>query len=355
MRRPRAMLWVSLLVATTVACEELIAEVTAPPEEESTSRGEGRGSRRRRPPRNRNTQPTFPTVAPQPNNANTFPQQWPQPAQTPNRWTAQPAPAGMVAHRLRVTFVDVGQGDSALLETADGHNALIDAGPPEGDEHLRALLAQKGIRTLDWMILTHPHLDHIGGARNVIGAVRVQRVIDPAFPHPIATYDRLLAVIQQQAIPFTPARQGMTLALGSGVGVEVLQPRLPFIDRSRSEANANSVVTRVTVGGVRVLFTGDAEHETEERLLAENRAQLSADVLKVAHHGSRYASTQPFLSAVGARAAGFSSAPGNDYGHPHADTLSALARNNMTIYRTDLQGDVELTTDGARYAFRTTR
>lgn len=347
------MLWVSLLVATTVACEELIAEVTAPPEEERTSRGEGRGSRRRRTPRNRSTQSTAPTV---PTFPNPYPQPTQQPVTIPNRGSAQLAPAGTVAHRLRITFVDVGQGDAALLETSDGHSALIDAGPPEGDEHLRALLAQRGIRTLDWMILTHPHLDHIGGARNVIGAVRVQRVIDPAFPHPIATYDRLLAVIQQQAIPFTAARQGMTLALGStGVAVEVLQPRLPFIDRSRSEANANSVVTRVTAGAVRVLFTGDAETETEERLLAENRAQLGADVLKVAHHGSRYASTQPFLSAVGARAAVISCATGNDYGHPHQETLTALARNNMTIYRTDLQGDVELTTDGARYAFRTTR
>lgn len=346
------MLWVTLLVATTVACEELIAEVTAPPEEERTSRSEGRSARRRRTPRNQANVPTVPTYPTAP----TFPT-YPnaqQPVQVPNRGPAQLAPAGSVAHRLRVTFVDVGQGDAALLESSDGHSALIDAGPPEGDEHLRAVLAQRGIRTLDWMILTHPHLDHIGGARNVMSAVRVQRVIDPAFPHPIATYDRLLAVIQQQAIPFTPARQGMTLTLGAtGIGVEVLQPRLPFIDRSRSEANANSVVTRVTVGSVRVLFTGDAETETEERLLAENRAQLSADVLKVAHHGSRYASTQPFLSAVGARAAVISCATGNDYGHPHQETLTALARNNMTVYRTDLQGDVELTTDGARYAFRT--
>jgi competence protein ComEC len=189
----------------------------------------------------------------------------------------------------------------------------------------------------------------------VLGAVRVQRVIDPAYPHPIATYDRLLAAIQQQAIPFVPARQGQTLALGEGVRVEVLQPRLPFIERSRSEANANSIVTRVVAGAVRVLFTGDAETETEERLLAENRAQLAADVLKVAHHGSRYASTQPFLSAVSARAAVISCGTGNDYGHPHAETLAALARNNVQVYRTDQQGDVELSTDGARYQFRATQ
>lgn len=339
MKSRAAILVVSLVLTTTVACEEILANVTAAPEEERSARRPRRNRRRTNNQDNSNftvpsqVDPRGPAIAVQPR---------------------APSAIGAIAQRLRVTFVDVGQGDAALLETADGHSALIDAGPPEGDEHLRALLAQKGIRTLDWMILTHPHLDHIGGARNVLSAVRVQRVIDPAFPHPIATYDRLLAAIQQQGVPFVQARQGMTLALGSLVTVEVLQPRMPFIDRSRSEANANSVVTRVTAGGVRVLFTGDAETETEERLLQENRAQLQADVLKVAHHGSRYASTQPFLSAVGARYAVISCATGNDYGHPHAETLGALARNNVQLYRTDLNGDVEMSTDGAQVQFRST-
>ncbi|MFO0558513.1 MAG: ComEC/Rec2 family competence protein [Polyangiales bacterium] len=338
MRSRAALAFVSLVMATTVACEEILAEVTAPPEEERAARRPRSRSRTRN--RAQSPQPQVPY------------QQQPQFQQTPG--ITVPQSMGAIANRLRVTFVDVGQGDAALLETADGHSALIDAGPPEGDEHLRAVLAQKGIRSLDWMLLTHPHLDHIGGARNVLGAVRVQRVIDPAYPHPIATYDRLLAAIQQQAIPFMQARQGQTLALGSSVSVEVLQPRIPFIERSRSEANANSIVTRVTAGAVRVLFTGDAETETEERLLAENRAQLSADILKVAHHGSRYASTQPFLSAVSPRVAVISCGTGNDYGHPHAETLGALARNNVQVYRTDLNGDVEMSTDGARYQFRTT-
>ena len=337
MRSRAALVFVSLVMATTVACEEILAEVTAPPEQERAARSPRSRSR---------TRNRAQTQQPQPYQ--------PQPQFQPAPGINVPQSMGAIANRLRVTFVDVGQGDAALLETADGHSALIDAGPPEGDEHLRALLAQKGIRSLDWMLLTHPHLDHIGGARNVLGAVRVQRVIDPAYPHPIATYDRLLAAIQQQAIPFMQARQGQTLALGSSVSVEVLQPRLPFIERSRSEANANSIVTRVNAGAVRVLFTGDAETETEERLLAENRAQLSADILKVAHHGSRYASTQPFLSAVSPRVAVISCGTGNDYGHPHAETLGALARNNVQVYRTDLNGDVEMSTDGTRYQFRTT-
>jgi competence protein ComEC len=344
MRSRSALATVAFILASTVACEEIIAEVTAPPEDERGA--SARNARRRRRPRGGSQTAQSPQVP----NANQV-----APWQGTPSGPAQTYAQAPIAGRLRVTFVDVGQGDSALLETADGHAALIDAGPPEGDEHLRAVLAQKNIRALDWMVLTHPHLDHIGGARNVMGAVRVGRVIDPAFPHPIATYDRLLAEIQSRGIPFTAARQGQTLSLGTGVMVEVLQPRMPFIDRSRSEANANSVVTRVVAGGVRVLFTGDAESETEERLLAENRPQLAADVLKVAHHGSRYASSEPFLAAVGARAGVISCAAGNDYGHPHAETLAALARRSMAVYRTDVNGDVELTTDGARYQFRTAR
>jgi competence protein ComEC len=340
---------VVLLLLTTVACEELIAQVRESPEDERSS-ARGRGGRRRR--RGRRDRGAELAATPQPGAGSPGVG---APFAGPASLARGAAPGTVLAARLRVTFVDVGQGDAALLETMDGHAALIDAGPPEGDEHLRAVLAQRGVRALDWMVLTHPHLDHIGGARNVLGAVRVGRVLDPAYPHPIATYDRLLAEIQSRAIPFAPARQGQTLALGAGVAVEVLQPRMPFVDRSRSEVNANSVVLRVTAGAVRVLFTGDAETETEERLLADNRGQLAADVLKVAHHGSRYASTEPFLSAVGARAAVISCATGNDYGHPHAETLAALSRRGTTVYRTDLNGDVELTTDGAQYAFRTTR
>jgi competence protein ComEC len=354
MSAPRPLLLLCLTLAGAVACDELLAEVTAPPQEERSARdrrvGEGGERRSRRARTSGNRTVSGPTITPFAGTGTTGVAPPPVAPTVPQGGTIGPLFA-----RLKITFVDVGQGDAALLETADGRSALIDAGPPEGDEHLRALLAQRGIRTLDWMVLTHPHLDHIGGARNVLGAVRVQRVIDPAFPHPIATYDRLLAVIQRQAIPFTPARQGMTLSLGASVSVEVLQPRLPFIERSRSEANANSVVTRVVAGGVRVLFTGDAERETEERLLAENRAQLAADVLKVAHHGSRFASTPPFLQAVGAHAAVISCGAGNEYGHPHAETVAALTSRGMAVYRTDQHGDVELTTDGARYLFRTSR
>lgn len=265
------------------------------------------------------------------------------------------APIAPGSVRLRVTFLDIGQGDAALLESADGHAAMIDTGPPEGRPHLREALAQRNVRALDWLILTHPHLDHIGGASDLLGNVRVAQVIDPGFPHPIATYDRLLARIQELGITFVRAQTGGALALGAGAQLEVLQPHQPFISGTRSDVNSNSVVARVTAGNVRVLFTGDSERETEERLLRENAGQLQADVLKVAHHGSRYASTPEFLAAVSPRYAVISCGQDNDYGHPHAETLQSLAQRQIAFFRTDLQGDVTLTTDGAQIAFATAR
>lgn len=262
-------------------------------------------------------------------------------------------PPGSV--RLRITFLDVGQGDAALLETADGHAAMIDTGPPEAQGKIRATLAAHRITRLDWLLLSHPHLDHIGNAVSVLDTIPVGSVVDPAYPHPIATYDRLLARIQQLGLPFVRARTGGTLALGSVASVEVLQPRDPFITRTRSDANANSIVARITTGNVRVLFTGDAERETEQRLLSENRSQLLADVLKVAHHGSRYGTSPAMLAAVSPRYAVISCAMGNDYGHPHAETLTHLARQGVTFFRTDLQGDITFTTDGAHISFATAR
>jgi beta-lactamase superfamily II metal-dependent hydrolase len=258
------------------------------------------------------------------------------------------------AHRplLRVTFIDVGQGDGALLESEDGHAALIDAGPPDAARHVREVLDAHHVTALDWLMFSHPHLDHIGAGRAVLGAYRVARVIDPAYPHAIATYDALLERIQQLGISFTAARTHDTLQLGSRVNVDILLPHEPFIDRTRSDVNSNSIVARVRADRVRVLFTGDAERETEQRLLAENRGQLTADVLKVAHHGSRFASSADFLDEVSPRFASISCGAGNDYGHPHAATLRVLENRHVEVHRTDLEGDITLETDGTAITMR---
>ncbi|MEI8255655.1 MAG: MBL fold metallo-hydrolase, partial [Deltaproteobacteria bacterium] len=147
-----------------------------------------------------------------------------------------------------------------------------------------------------------------------------------------------------------------TLALGSEARVTLLLPHEPFLDAGRSDVNANSVVARVESGRVHVLFTGDAERPTEQRLLAEQTAgTLAADVLKVAHHGSRFASSAALVDAVHPRFAVISCGAGNGYGHPHAATLNLLAARGVVLHRTDLEGDVSLTTDGASVSLEGTR
>ncbi len=257
--------------------------------------------------------------------------------------------------RMRVTFVDVGQGDAAVVQTADGHSALIDSGPPESRERLVTVMAALGISRLDWMMLSHPHTDHIGGAMRVLDRFPVGRIYDPGYAHPIATYDRLLARIGQMSLPYTVARRDLEIPLGNMAHVEVLQPHEPFIERSRSDANSNSVVARVVSGNVRVLFTGDSEWDTERRLLEENRHQLHADVLKVAHHGSRFATTTEFVMAVQPRYAVISSGAGNEYGHPSAAALNNLAQRQVQFFRTDLQGDITMVTDGAAVSMSPSR
>ena len=273
----------------------------------------------------------------------------------PNATESPSGAQGITSPRLRITFLAIGQGDSALLESDDGHAALIDSGPPEGSTHLSEVLAAHHVARLDWLMHSHPHLDHIGGAGAILGRIAVDRVIDPAFPHPLVTYERLLARINEIAIPFQRALTGGRLTIGAHVAVEILLPHDPFIQGTRSDVNSNSIVARVTTGTVSVLFTGDAERETEERLLHEGASHLASDVLKIAHHGSRFASTPEFLTAVTPHYAVISCATGNDYGHPHAATLESLSQRGIAFYRTDLEGDVSMQTDGTVVRFDTER
>ncbi len=273
----------------------------------------------------------------------------------PGRRRAAPT-AAPGAPRLRITFIDVGQGDGALLESGDGHAAMIDAGPPEAADHVRSVLDAHHVTTLDWVMFSHPHLDHIGAGAAVLDHVRVARVVDPAYPHAIATYDRLLARIQQLGLAFTPARTGVTLTLGTDVRVALLLPHEPFLGAGRSDVNANSIVARVETGRVHVLFTGDAERPTEERLLAEQPGgALASDVLKVAHHGSRFASSAALVDAVHPRFAVISCGAGNSYGHPHVATLRLLAARGVALHRTDVEGDVSFSTDGATVSLEGSR
>ena len=263
---------------------------------------------------------------------------------------------------LTVHFFDVGQGDAALIISPSGKTVLIDGGPPEADDRLVPRVRELVKGPLDLVILSHPHLDHLGGMGKVIQAVGVRRYMDPGFDHGSEAYRKLLDVVGKAAekvMTPTPNPSApetlLTIGLGEGATLTILWPRSPqdaFLDRTRSDVNANSIVAKLTYGNTAFLFMGDAEPETEEFLLRKP-IDFTATVLKVGHHGARHSSTEPFLAAVQPQAAIISSGKGNEYGHPTEEALQRLGDVGARIFRTDQQGEIRAVSNGTTVTFTT--
>ena len=276
---------------------------------------------------------------------------------------AQPAPAPTASGKpLTVYFFDVGQGDAALIVSPTGKTVLIDGGPPEAGEHLAARLKQLVRGPLDLVILTHPHLDHLGSLRDAVLAVGAKRYMDPGFDHSSDAYRDLLEFMGKevdQVMTPEPNPQApntfLTVGLGEGVVLTVYWPRSPhepFLQNTRSDANSNSIVTRLTYGKTAFFFTGDSEKDTEEALL-RHRTDLTSTVLKVAHHGGKHSSTQEFLEAVKPKAAVISCSHDNEYGHPTPEALERLSSVGAQVFRTDRNGEIKAVSDGVTVTLQT--
>lgn len=255
--------------------------------------------------------------------------------------------ASIAGPALEVHFIDVGQGDAILIRSPQGKTVLIDTGPPDAKTELLAYLAAYGITRLDLLVNTHPHSDHIGNATAVIEAMPVGRVLDSGFVHPTTTYERMLDAIEKRGVPLRVVRKGQRIVIEDGVTLTALGPEEPFVEKSRSDANANSLVLRLDHGDMRFMLTGDAEEETEERLVPQGTA-LKATVLKVAHHGSKYATHQPFLDAVAPRLAVISCAAANSYGHPAPETMARLRAKSVPILATPPLGNIVIRSNGQK-------
>lgn len=262
-----------------------------------------------------------------------------------------PPPSGA---ELAVHVLDVGQGDALLIVAPGGKTALVDASVPGSGKKILAALGRYGVDHIDLLITTHAHADHIGGADEVIKGTKVYRVLDSKVPNTTKNYEDFLdaieARIENPQDNFITAAPGQTFDLGSGALISVLAPIQPLFtkDQLRSggnEPNANSVVTRLDYGEFSIMLTGDAEAQTEERMM-EGGARLEATILKVGHHGSKYASSEDFLRQGKFKAAVISCGTDNRYGHPSQEVLDRLKAANVRIYRTDLQGEITIRTRG---------
>jgi competence protein ComEC len=258
------------------------------------------------------------------------------------------------AGTLRVDFIDVGQGDAALVTSPTGKTVLIDGGPRKSSGALLAFLTAHTQGPLDLILLSHRHEDHLGGLTAAVREIGARLFIDAPTPHAGQAYEALVQALAARGVTVRQATRGRAIDLGGGATMTLIGPPEPPIAGSRSDVNANSVVARVTFGKLAVLFAGDAEAPTEAWLLASG-ADLHATVLKVPHHGSRYASGARFLQAVGARIAIVSVGVGNDYGHPAPETLMRLAHSGAAVYRTDMDGDVTVEADGRSIHVHTAR
>lgn len=257
---------------------------------------------------------------------------------------------------LHVTVLDIGQGDAILIEAPSGATALIDGGP-DPDLTLRRLGASLPLagRAVDLLVLSHPHHDHITGLVDVLERFRVGAVLHAGIAFENPTYGRLLSDASLAHVPVGLARTGQVLTLDAATSIEIIYPTAADAVAPLPEGDINngSIVMLLRHGGFTALLTGDAKAVIEATLLS--RGLLPAiDLLKVGHHGSAYSSTPALLDQVRPSVAVISAGLGNPYGHPAAETLERLAtRPEIAVYRTDLDGNVEIVTDGTAYRVRT--
>lgn len=236
-------------------------------------------------------------------------------------------------------FIDVGQGDCTLLHTNDAV-ILIDTGTYDSSRDTVSYLKKLGIKRIDCLVLTHPHEDHMGGASNIladfdIGTVFVNKNTSDSF-----FYERFIDEVTRQDITLEFPNLDCVYEYGA-LRVKFLSPKKDYADE-----NHNSIVTLVTFGETEVLFMGDAETIVESDLLDEYN--LKADILKVGHHGSRYASHYEFLNNVLPGICVISCGKDNSYGHPHKEAVDRIEKIGSTILRTDKEGTVCLKTDGEK-------
>ena len=239
---------------------------------------------------------------------------------------------------LKVSFLDVGQADSILIN-ANNKYMLIDAGNNEDGEKLVTYLKSLGIEKFDYVVGTHAHEDHIGGMDNIIDSFDIGTFYMPDVITTTKTFEDVLDSLEKKNLNFDTPQIGSTFDLGK-TKIETI-----YVGNDSKNLNDSSIILKLAYGNISFLFTGDTESDIEKTLLNKD---IESDVLKVAHHGSNTSSSNAFLKKVNPKYAIISVGAGNSYGHPKSVILDRLEKLGTKIYRTDELGTIIVTTDGEK-------
>lgn len=255
-----------------------------------------------------------------------------------NTQTAEQDVAVIGEESLYVHFLDVGQGDSIFIELANEKTMLIDAGENNLGEGIKNYIGDCGYSKIDYLVATYPHADHIGSMAYIVRNMDIGSVYMPKVAANTKIYENLLESIYDKGLKVISAKAGLTIAEESGYTINVVAP----VTIDDDDMNNSSVVIKLSYGDTSFLFTGDAEKE-ELETITDN---ISADVLKVGHHGSTTSTTEEFLSRVNPTYAIISVGKDNSYGHPHDKVLRLLEKFNCKIFRTDVDKTVVFSSNG---------
>lgn len=239
---------------------------------------------------------------------------------------------------FKVNFIDVGQGDSIFIEFPNDKTMLIDSGEVNKGEVVTSYVGSLGYSKIDYLVLTHPHTDHIGGAYDVINNFSIGEIYMPKVSSNSKTYYNLLSIIKDKGMSIKSAREGVVIDNNEELNIEILSP----VKNEYSDLNNYSIVIKITYLDNSFLFMGDAETLVEEEITSD----VNVDVIKVGHHGSSSSSSLDFVKRVSPKYAIISVGDDNIYNHPHDIIIDRYKNVGSIIYRTDKDSNIICISDG---------
>ena len=248
------------------------------------------------------------------------------------------------SENIKIHYIDVGQGDSILIQCGE-HNMLIDAGTNSSEEDLISYLDNLNIQKFDYLVGTHTHEDHIGGMDKIVKKYDFDSILFPKTTSNTKTFENFVTEVKNKNKKLTAPDTTKTYILGDAT-FEILSP----LKDEYEDQNNYSIVIKLKYKDTSFLFTGDAEKLVEEDILDTNK-DISADVIKIGHHGSSTSTSEEFLKKVNPKYAVISLGKDNSYGHPHKETIELLENYNIKTYRTDELGTIICTSDGKNISF----